>query len=624
MASVSHMVLFEDQSVEVSFADGAFLQLSPCGCEFVLERRAPPSAHPLEPGPRVRQRSRFATSAHRELVVQALKFRNRFAMCPYLPEELIPVDCRKYSFIDISEVEWPLLSASGSYCTDFDSNGELSICSLDGNARLLLSSSGDEFSVEFLCRASQNVPDVMECTLAAQGVSRKVKERTELPKLQTATAALASITNTSASMNRGTSASVQSPVTLLREGPVYTWVVQSHSSFSPPPLWCYPLSLAMSRKRSMQGEFLEEAQNQEALPWAETTSQAQRCHLPRALQLRCSSPHLHRWRFRDSTHQEELEYEWHSKLPRVVWSQGVLYRVSSSLVTTIEVFPGDGSVIRCSSTVPDYFTHHITGPDGQRKEKTYLLSCLPPDVPGQLYSVSSVVARAARILKCYHQSALSLVLHSSCCWQTEESVNEESFVLIKETQIPDVGHLKAYYNGNVTLSFLDRVTLQMKWNFYTSTGTQGTDRTVRDPQKMHSPHGWCWITGSEGRRQLFHLRAAGPYQRHVQAAQLWCRWMEQTMQNDVSQSTSPEQSWSVDEELEKIRRFNCILEHSGLLKSRSGRDNEEERPVPDHNAPVTFVDFSERSLVETLQRTSNIIKSIESLLSNRAFSHRGV
>uniref|UniRef100_A0A8C9V6R1 DUF4524 domain-containing protein n=1 Tax=Scleropages formosus TaxID=113540 RepID=A0A8C9V6R1_SCLFO len=330
MASVSHMVLFEDQSVEVSFADGAFLQLSPCGCEFVLERRAPPSAHPLEPGPRVRQRSRFATS---ELVVQALKFRNRFAMCPYLPEELIPVDCRKvsmYSFIDISEVEWPLLSASGSYCTDFDSNGELSICSLDGNARLLLSSSGDEFSVEFLCR----------------GVSP----------------ALASITNTSASMNRGTSASVQSPVTLLREGPVYTWVVQSHSSFSPPPLWCYPLSLAMSRKRSMQGEFLEEAQNQEALPWAETTSQAQRCHLPRALQLRCSSPHLHRWRFRDSTHQEELEYEWHSKLPRVVWSQGVLYR---SLVTTIEVFPGDGSVIRCSSTVPDYFTHHITGPDGQ-------------------------------------------------------------------------------------------------------------------------------------------------------------------------------------------------------------------------------------------------------------------
>ncbi|KPP60465.1 hypothetical protein Z043_121535 [Scleropages formosus] len=493
MASVSHMVLFEDQSVEVSFADGAFLQLSPCGCEFVLERRAPPSAHPLEPGPRVRQRSRFATSAHR---VSPQQLSNN-------QKELIPVDCRKYSFIDISEVEWPLLSASGSYCTDFDSNGELSICSLDGNARLLLSSSGDEFSVEFLCRASQNVPDVMECTLAAQGVSRKVKERTELPKLQTATAALASITNTSASMNRGTSASVQSPVTLLREGPVYTWVVQSHSSFSPPPLWCYPLSLAMSRKRSMQGEFLEEAQNQEALPWAETTSQAQRCHLPRALQLRCSSPHLHRWRFRDSTHQEELEYGWHSKLPRVVWSQGVLYRVSSSLVTTIEVFPGDGSVIRCSSTVPDYFTHHITGPDGQ------------------------------------------------------ESVNEESFVLIKETQIPDVGHLKAYYNGNVTLSFLDRVTLQMKWNFYTSTGTQGTDRTVRDPQKMHSPHGWCWITGSEGRRQLFHLRAAGPYQRHVQAAQLWCRWMEQTMQNDVSQSTSPEQSWSVDEELEKIRRFNC-------------------------------------------------------------------
>ncbi|MFT7797325.1 uncharacterized protein C5orf34 homolog [Arapaima gigas] len=640
MADVSLMVLFEDQSVEVSYADGSLLQLSPCGSEFVLERRAPPSAHPLEPGTRVRQRNRFATSAYRELIVQALEFRNRFATSPYLPKELIPKHCRKYSFIDISEVQWPSASTSSSCSTDFGPDGELNICSLDGNARLLLSSSGDEFSVEFLCRASQNesqnaVLNDPEWSQAAQGVRSTAKDRKELQKMWKATTATARITNTSSTRvaQQGLAISglddhwkqtcVQLLVTPPKEEPLYTWVVQSHSSSFPPPLWCYPLSLALSHRCALQGGSLDQTQNEKGLSLAATAAQGKIFRLPRALPLKCSKPHLHRWRFRDSPHQGEPEYEWYSQLPRVVWSKGVLYRVRSLLVTMVEVFPGDGSVIRSSSTVPDCFTHYIISPTGQHKEKTYLLSYLPPDVPGQLYSISSVVTQAARILKCYNQSKHALRLSSSCCGEMKGSLNTDSLVVIQDTQIPGVGHLKAFSDGSVTVSFTDKVTLQMRWNFNTSTMAQVTDGTVQDSERVHVPCGWCWITSSNGHRQLLQLWAAGPYQRHVQAAEQLCCWIEHTMQNDMSQASVPEQSWSVDAELEKIRRFNCLLEHSGLLRPCTVR-REGEEPIPDSSPAMTSADINEKSLAENLQKTSNIIQSIEAHLSKRASSHSGV
>lgn len=65
MAAERLMVLYGDDSVEVHYADGARLLLSPCGSEYLYEEALPAAAHPLQPAESTRQRVPFVLSAYR-------------------------------------------------------------------------------------------------------------------------------------------------------------------------------------------------------------------------------------------------------------------------------------------------------------------------------------------------------------------------------------------------------------------------------------------------------------------------------------------------------------------------------------------------------------------------------
>ncbi|KAK9522488.1 hypothetical protein VZT92_018948 [Zoarces viviparus] len=425
-ASVSSMVMYEDESVGVRYGNGAQLQLSPCGCEFMLVKPTDPSGHPLQSTERIRQRTRFTISTYKELMVAALAFRNKYATQPYLPEELIPVDHKKPFFSIDSDVQWPEWSSCDG---ELGPGGETIIGSEGGRAVLMLSPSGEEFSVEFTCSLSQN----QNQRRMVQGVSRDFDSSSGVR--QQGSNLICHTTdgeNQEVHQGRGstrnesirprscspriTSTAQPKPEKMYQS----TTVVQHHSCCAVAPIWCYPLTLArhlwtahLSKPEDVRVEGTSDlAKAQGRITMSDVFIKDRRSHLPQALPLTCSSPHWHRWKVKEPlAEKEHPDQDLPTELVKVMWCQGVTYRILSGAVSVIEVCPGDGSVIRSNGVLNTYFTHYKPDLLSRRaKEITYHLNNLQPDVPGQLYSVSSVVSRASRILTCYNEAKQSLKL----------------------------------------------------------------------------------------------------------------------------------------------------------------------------------------------------------------------
>ncbi|XP_014017282.1 uncharacterized protein C5orf34 homolog isoform X2 [Salmo salar] len=428
--NISLMIMYKDDSVDVRYVDDSRLHLSPCGSEFMLEKAPARSAHPLQSSEKVRQRTRFATSSYKDLMLGALEFRNEYATRPYLPEELIPDDHRKVFSID-PEVEWP---ACYSCTAEVGLNRETVVSSVERRASLLLSSSGEEFSVNFTCRLSHN----QHHRPRSRDPNRSVTEHTQQDN-QTCRPKTPS--------QQSSACAEQQP------GEVYlsTRVVQHHSVSCVPLVWRYPLSLALRLWRAQsqpsgernRGETEEEtARGRDQTERAMTnTSRGERSYLPQALPLRCPSPHQHRWKFRYSLVQDEQEADQDlpTELVKVVWCQGVLYRIVDGAIPVVEVSPGDGSVIRSNGVLASYFTHHRAGPGpGEVKDVMYHLSSLPPDTPGQVYSVCSMVTRASRILNGYNQARHSLKLPVTQSCLNQETSSEP---FIQEVHISESGYI---------------------------------------------------------------------------------------------------------------------------------------------------------------------------------------
>ncbi|XP_036453991.1 uncharacterized protein C5orf34 homolog isoform X1 [Colossoma macropomum] len=591
MAAVRFMVMFDDESVDVSFTDGSRLQLSPCGSEYVLEK-APP-AHPLHERRRVRHRTRFTISEYRALLVDALNFRNKYAARPYLPEELIPEDQKEKLGAEVSEVEWP----SADSCSIVHSSaGDVTVCSVDGHARLVLSTCGQEFTVEFTCRSSRN------------------EERPEEPQgLRSAPAPSTAARHLRSSETEDAARSARRIT--------HTRVVQHHSGLHHPHTWRYPLSVALSQWGAQRAQCSDAIGQQRGAgtegelghgPTA--VSQATvKCNVPPPLPLTCPCPHQHRWRY-GSGASDWSELDASAELVKVVWCHGVVYRVIGGAVPVVEVSPGDGSVIRSNGVLAEYFTHYRPS-SSTTVESVYYLNGLPPDLPGQTYSIRSAVTRASRILQCYKQASTSTTpIMPQCCWRRVEV--KECAGVVSELQVAGTGQFQALSDGTAHITFLDGVQVQMLWNTHTPTQKQELSSGGVGPEL-------CQLTLPDGQQHLLQVEVGGAYDRYVAVAGQWCQWVKQNLLStsnnaaDLYDRTEPQTDRPIDSrsvltELQKIRRFNFLLDNSSILNSPS--DPSQSFRL---NSDLSDLTITNNSVSEALQKTTKAIQDINALLAQK-------
>ncbi|XP_004678396.1 PREDICTED: uncharacterized protein C5orf34 homolog [Condylura cristata] len=633
METEVQMILYEDDSVQVQYIDGSRLQISPCGSEFLFEKAPPVSAHPLEQPERIRQRTHFVISTYREHLQRALDFRNSSAIYPFLSESFIPSDRKKRIFIDISDVTWPSPDADDGMISVQESS--VTVSSLDGHAYLCVPKSQHEFTVHFLCKVSQK-PDSTNVLSKKNNQARKDKlvekggkiytyghlsgQKLENKENELYGQIVKSREPFEKSCVTGTEGRKELPSPGMKSTCVYTWVKQHWSVASCPEQWKYPLSLALRFHHKISSMSRSDADTtQTSIVTSEISEERGKAIsvLPNALLLSCPAPHLHRWDFCDSFSQRQSDEEEYSypELVKVVWYKGITYRLTHKNVNSIEILPGDGSIFKSEGTyLGKYFTYYSTqGGSEEKQEKTYSVSNLPPDRPGSLFSVSSVIKQATKILQHCAKMRLSLSHnYHICCWKMAPGMSDSNIVpvLLKESFIPSVGRFLAYSDDVVHAVFLDGITLTLNWNLGSLIEMKQVNRGLN--------LGWCKLTFPDGQDQLIQIEHTGPYERYVTTVISWCRRLTQTKQREMLTHPLPpvlEENWSIDSELEKIKKFNLLLEDSGILSKTSDKKNEQS---PDHDKlkpSDILLEDNKKSVSVALKKTSEILQDIDCLLS---------
>lgn len=240
----------------------------------------------------------------------------------------------------------------------------------------------------------------------------------------------------------------------------------------------------------------------------------------------------------------------------------------------------------------------------------YSVNSLPPDVPGNPYSISSVVTQATKILQYCYKTKLSLTHnYYLCCWKMvpETDGREMLPVLLYEKVIPSIGRLIVYSDHKVYTAFWDGMTLIMIWDFSSSCSKIQVNEDV----------GWCKLTTPDGVQQLIKISHPGIYERYIRTAIEWCRSLNE--RKEIPEYTAhpvTEENWSADVELEKIQRFNFLLDNSNVLeRSSAAKNNPPGITVRKTEKGSEPEEISEGGVLEALEKTSKVIRDIESLLA---------
>ncbi|KFZ48563.1 Uncharacterized protein C5orf34, partial [Podiceps cristatus] len=563
-----------------------------------------------------------------EQLLRALDFRNKFSSRPYLPSRVIPPERKKILFSDILEIRWP--DPATADLTRCIHNGSVKISSVDGYAHLYLSELQQEFTVEFLCKVSQSSAASLHSSQknsnyqtrdqhgkssknSVAEISLKQKRIENKNEHGCAEGRYGELTKPKDQKDRD-----GVPLLYTNCSSEYTWVMQHWSVSSYPEEWKYPLSLALlcynlhTVKNVMKTCEKENHTSIEADVLIDPKTHKAVSHLPTALPLSCRAPHLHRWTFCDFFQNQDTEKYSCPQLIQIVWYQGVLYRFIHGKATIIEIYPGDDSFFKSEGAfLGNYFTHYaIKKGIKKREEKMYSVNSLPPDVPGNLYSISSIVTLANKILQYCYKTKLSLTHnYYLCCWKMvpETDGREMLPVLLYEKVIPSIGRLVVYSDHKVHAAFWDGITLNMIWDFSSSCSKVQVNEDV----------GWCKLTTPDGVQQLIQINHPGIYERYIRTAMEWCRSLNK--RSEIPEYTAhsvTEENWSADAELKKIQRFNFLLDNSNVLERTSAaKANPSGITVGKTENRSEPEEISEGCVLEALEKTSKVIQDIESLLA---------
>ncbi|KAM9331002.1 uncharacterized protein C5orf34 homolog [Gastrophryne carolinensis] len=548
--------LFCDESLEVRYGDGGRLCLSPCATHF-LHERPQPGAHPLQPPHTARHRTEFATSTCRDKVLQALNFRNAFSCRPFLPSSLIPSDQKIRLLKEISEVTWPSMDKDSECVTRLD-DGSIRISSEDGHAHLYMPALQKEFTVEFLCQLSSAMP-----------VCAAVLQNKEVPASSEGKATENKTKCNKRSKYFSCALQEDPPSCVKVHALEYTWLVQRYSTACCPPPFHYPMCLALHFHRQSTQQSDVQSSDHTCDPMddcddAKHPRKGASSALPQSLPLNCPATHLHRW---NVTLENEDFLTTHPLPLKVVFYNGALYRYNLDGSPSLEVYPGDGSVFLSDGDgLGKYFKHYFLDGERQIGERVYTFRDLPPDKPRAVYSVRSIITQARRFLElcCSKKLTLNSLSHLPC-W-TMVSGSEERLaapVLLEQCFMPDKGNFAVYSDNMVLARFLDGVILFMIWSF---TSFNKEDNGVKDSITVWNPlctykHerlAWCRLQFPNGASKLIELEAPREYTSYIRPAVAWCRWLDENSQSST-QAPIPRENWSVEAEIKKIQRFNCIL-----------------------------------------------------------------
>ncbi|XP_059692852.1 uncharacterized protein C5orf34 homolog isoform X4 [Haemorhous mexicanus] len=305
------------------------------------------------------------------------------------------------------------------------------------------------------------------------------------------------------------------------------------------------------------------------------------------------------------------KYSFH-QLIQVVWCQGVFYRFIHGRTNITEIYPGDDSFFKSEGEfLGKYFVRYAIQKGTKKvEEKMYSVISLPPDVPGHPYSISSIITQATKILQYCCKTKLSLS-HSYylCCWKvvSETDGREMLPVLLHEKVIPSTGRLVVYSDHKVHAVFLDRMSLTMVWDFSSSSSEIQINEDI----------GWCKLTTPDGLQQLIQISNPGVYERYIRTAIEWCKSLNERREiAEYPAHSVTEENWSADAELEKIQRFNFLLDNSNILK-RSSATKSSPSGITARNKENggETEELSEDCVLEALEKTSKVIQDIESLLA---------